>query len=100
MPKSWKNSLLAEACGARIPIADFDLLGSCKGTAARRYRAKIDQLFFGFEFERIELFMGFVEAADGRSDTARGFWNRLLDLLPPGSADRGVVERALKDLPD
>ena len=44
--------------------------------------------------------MGFVEAADGRSDTARGFWNRLLDLLPPGSADRGVVERALKDLPD
>ena len=45
-------------------------------------------------------FMGFVEAADGHSDTARGFWNRLLDLLPPGSADRGVVERALKDLPD
>ena len=45
-------------------------------------------------------FMGFVEAADGRSDAARGFWNRLLDLLPTGSADRGAVERALKDLPD
>ena len=37
-------------------------------------------------------FMGFVEAADGRSDTARGFWNRLLDLLPADSADRGVVD--------
>ena len=45
-------------------------------------------------------FMGFVEAADGRSDAARGFWNRLLDLLPASSADRGVVERALKDLPN
>ena len=45
-------------------------------------------------------FMGFAAAADGRSDAARGFWNRLLDLLPAAGADRGVVERALNELPD
>ena len=45
-------------------------------------------------------FMGFVEAADGRNDAARGFWNRLLDLLPAGGADRGAVEQALTELPD
>lgn len=45
-------------------------------------------------------FMGLVEAADGRNDAARGFWKRLLDLLPAGGADRSVVERALNELPD
>ena len=45
-------------------------------------------------------FMGFAAAADGRSDAARGFWKRLLDLLPADGADRGVVERALNELPN
>ena len=45
-------------------------------------------------------FMGLVEAADGRNDAARGFWKRLLDLLPAGGADRSVVERALNELPN
>ena len=45
-------------------------------------------------------FMGFAEAAVGRPDGARGFWIRLLELLPPGGADRGVVERALNELPE
>ena len=43
-------------------------------------------------------FMGFTAAAAGRTDAARGYWNRLLDLLPAGGADRQVVERALADL--
>ena len=45
-------------------------------------------------------FMGFAEAAAERPGGARGFWNRLLELLPPGGADRSVVERALNELPE
>ena len=43
-------------------------------------------------------FLGFTAAAAGRTDGARGYWNRLLDLLPAGGADRQAVERALADL--
>ena len=43
-------------------------------------------------------FLGFTAAAARRTDGARGYWNRLLDLLPAGGADRQVVERALADL--
>jgi cytochrome c-type biogenesis protein CcmH len=43
-------------------------------------------------------FLGFAEAASSNADGARGFWNRLLALLPAGGADSEAVQQALEDL--
>ncbi len=43
-------------------------------------------------------FLGYAEAAAGDNAAARGYWNRLLDLLPTDGPNREAVEKALDAL--
>lgn len=43
-------------------------------------------------------FMGIAEAQAGNNARAKALWGKLVDLLPPGSEDRGEISRMMEEL--